>query len=123
MMPYLKNQIQSRKLDSPEGLGMGRIYRITYEGNPLTKPPKMSAQEPSELVDHLSHPNGWWRDTAQRLIVERGATELAPALRNVVRKGETHLARMHALWTLKGLYKLDWKTVSAAIADQHEMVR
>lgn len=123
MMPYLKNQIQSRKLDSPEGLGMGRIYRITYEGNPLTKPPKMTGQKSTELVAHLSHPNGWWRDTAQRLIVEYKATELAPTLRNLATKGENHLARMHALWTLKGLDKLDWKTVSTAIGDQHEMVR
>ena len=27
---------------------------------------------PAQLVDALSHPNGWWRDTAQRLLVERG---------------------------------------------------
>ena len=27
---------------------------------------------PAQLVETLSHPNGWWRDTAQRLLVERG---------------------------------------------------
>ena len=34
--------------------------------------PSLSKQSPAQLVDLLSHPNGWLRDTAQRLLVERG---------------------------------------------------
>ena len=35
---------------------------------------------PAQLVEALSHPNGWWRDTAQRLLVERGDKSVVPAL-------------------------------------------
>ena len=31
----------------------------------------LSTASPAQLVEALSHPNGWWRDTAQRLLVER----------------------------------------------------
>ena len=34
--------------------------------------PALSAKTPADLVPVLEHPNGWWRDTAQRLLVERG---------------------------------------------------
>ena len=34
----------------------------------------------AQLVETLSHPNGWWRDTAQRLLVERGDSAVVPAL-------------------------------------------
>ncbi len=34
---------------------------------------RSSKASPAELVATLSHPNGWWRDTAQRLLVERGS--------------------------------------------------
>ena len=38
---------------------------------------------PAQLVDTLSHPNGWWRDTAQRLLVERGDASVVPALKKL----------------------------------------
>ncbi|QDV25486.1 DUF7133 domain-containing protein [Aureliella helgolandensis] len=121
MMPYLRNQILSRGLDKP--LGRGRIYRIVHEGKPLGPPPKMSQQKSLELVEHLSHPNGWWRDTAQRLLVERQAVDAAGALRALAQNGASHLARIHALWTLEGIGRLDWETVSAALADKNQWVR
>ena len=34
--------------------------------------PSLSSASAARLVETLSHPNGWWRDTAQRLLVERG---------------------------------------------------
>ncbi len=121
MMPYLKHQILSRGLDKP--IGMGRIYRITHEGKPLGKIPQMSGQISAELVAHLSHPNGWWRDTAQRLLVERQAVEVTEQLRELATGGSNHLGRMHALWTLEGIGKLNWETVSEGIGDQDAMVR
>ncbi len=121
MMPYLKNQIQSRGLDKP--VGLGRIYRITYEGRPLGKVPHMSGKSSAELVAHLSHANGWWRDTAQRLLVERKAVEVGDQLRELARGGASGLGRLHALWTLKGMGKLDWETVNEGMGDENEMVR
>ena len=44
------------------------------------EPRSLANASTAELVETLSHPNGWWRDTAQRLLVERGDTAAVPAL-------------------------------------------
>src|SRR4029453_11638242 len=64
---YLRDQILSRKLDRPTGLG--RIFRVVHDTTKrdLTARPAASLT-PGDLVTLLSHPNGWWRDTAQRLL-------------------------------------------------------
>ena len=55
------------------------------------------------LVAHLSHQNGWWRDTAQRLLVERGDTSAVPQLKRLAAQSPDWRTRLHALWTLDGL--------------------
>lgn len=121
LMPYLRHQILSRGLDKP--IGLGRIYRLVFEGKPLGQMPRMSNSDSAELVNHLTHPNGWWRDTAQRLLVERRDQSVVPDLRAMALGGSTHQGRVHALWTLEGMARLDWSTVESAIADNHPMVR
>ncbi len=73
----------------------------------------MLEQTPAQLVPHLSHPNGWWRDTAQQLLVLKQDRSVVPALQGIVRTSTNPLARFHALWTLEGLGSLD-----AALARQ-----
>jgi putative heme-binding domain-containing protein len=121
MMPYLRNQILSRGLDKP--IGLGRIYRIVHEGKPLGPRPRLSRASNAELVEALSHPNGWWRDTAQRLLVERRAEDVAGPLRNVAVKEGPAVGRVHALWTLSGIGRLDWRTASAAADATNPSVR
>jgi putative heme-binding domain-containing protein len=121
MMPYLRNQILSRGLEKPyDG---GRIYRIVHEGKPLGPAPRMSAANSPQLVKWLSHANGWWRDTAQRLLVERKAVEVTDLLRELAATGRSNVARLHALWTLEGIDRLDWPTVKAAMAADDSSVR
>jgi putative heme-binding domain-containing protein len=121
LMPYLRRYIEKQGLGQP--MGMGRIYRIRHEGKPLGKSPKLSIASSAQLVQHLSHPNGWWRDTSQRLLIERKALDQVIALRNVVTHGQFHLGKLHAMWTLEGLGELDWQTVRSALRDQDAMVR
>jgi hypothetical protein len=59
-----------------------------------------------QLVDALADDNMFWRQTAQRLLVERKATDAVPAL---IRRAGDHTVdslglnrRAHALWTLQG---------------------
>ena len=63
----------------------------------------MLNETPAQLVAHLSHQNGWWRDTAQQLLVQRQDKSVVPALQNLVRTSDNLVARFHALWTLEGL--------------------
>ena len=58
-------------LDLRAGDEKGRIYRIVpRDGLPPVRP-ALAGADPPALVDSLAHPNKWWRDTAQRLLLER----------------------------------------------------
>ena len=71
----------------------------------------------------LAHPNGWWRITAQQLLVERRAREVAPALREMLRTSADDRARLHALWTLDGLREADTISIGRALGDRSPHVR
>jgi HEAT repeat protein len=47
--------------------------------------------------------NSWVRNKAQQLLIDRKATIIAPALRNMLSQTDTPIAVIHALWTLEGL--------------------
>ena len=95
-------------LDLRAGDDKGRIYRVVpREGSPTVRPALAEADLPA-LIDGLAHPNKWWRDTAQRLLVERtDAAAAVQPLRYLLRNSEAPLARLHALWTLRGLDALE----------------
>ena len=51
---------------------MGRIWRIRHKDHqPYMEKPEMLEESTEELVRHLQNPIGWWRDTAQKLILLR----------------------------------------------------
>jgi len=104
-------------------LGLGRIYRIVYEGKPRSPNPHLSTASSAELVQALSHRNGWWRDAAQRLLVEKADANAVSALRELVVTGQNALGRLHGLWTLEGMEDLDEKTLRAALSDTDGKVR
>ncbi|MEO7191804.1 MAG: c-type cytochrome [Vicinamibacterales bacterium] len=118
---YLRDQILARRLEHPEG--RGRIFRVVHDTTVRGPQPSLSKASPSALVAALSHPNGWWRDTAQRLLVERSAKSAAPALATLVRSAADWRVRLQALWTLDGLDAADPDIVSAALADRSGDVR
>ena len=66
---FLRPVIKREKLD--KNFGRGRIYRLVYEGDKPGPRPQMLQETSAELVKHLAHPNGWWRSTAQKLILIR----------------------------------------------------
>ena len=45
------------------------------------------SESPAQLVGRLSHPNGWWRDTAQQLLVQRGDKTRRPGAEEARRVG------------------------------------
>ncbi len=119
---FLRRQVLERGLDHPTGLG--RIYRIVHESRRAgNRKPGLARASSAALVKRLKHPRGWWRDTAQRLLVERGDRSVVPALKKLVRRGPTDVSRIHALWTLEGLESLDRATTLAALADPDSKVR
>jgi mono/diheme cytochrome c family protein/glucose/arabinose dehydrogenase len=121
---YLRKQIESRDLQAPTDLG--RIYRIVHTGRiPARKDSMPEQPSTQDLVSRLGSPNGFWRDTAQRILVERQDADAVSILRQQVRTPDITpaLARLHALWTLEGQGTLDAATFSAALEDPDTRVR
>jgi len=83
----------------------------------------MYSETPAQLVSHLSHPNGWWRDTAQRLLILKQDKSVVPTLQATLRSSTNLLERFHVLWTLEGLGALDATTVRAQMEDREPRMR
>ena len=120
---YLADYVTSRDLLLP--VGKGRIWRVVYGNRTAahSAAPALSKATPAQLVAALSNPKGWWRDTAQRLLVERGDTSVVPALTTAAATAPDWRTRLHALWTLDGLEALETAPVQKALRDANGNVR
>ena len=106
---YLRDYITKRGL--ARGIGHGRIYRVVHVGAngaaapmPRDARPQMSRDTTAALVAHLSHPNGWWRDTAQQHLVQRADPKSELLLVKLAKDLKADWrSRLHALWTLDGM--------------------
>jgi mono/diheme cytochrome c family protein/glucose/arabinose dehydrogenase len=101
MTEYLKEQTIKRNLDAP--VHMGRIWRIVPENEDPRKIEKLSQKTNSDLVEFLSHQDGWYRDVAQRLLVEKKDFSVVPELKELAYNSSNELGAFHALWALEGL--------------------
>jgi glucose/arabinose dehydrogenase len=114
---YLRTKIEQYQLDKVTSYG--RIWRLRFDGTPgraataasperpgvpgipldLTQP-RMLEETAAQLVTHLTHPNGWWRDMAQRLLVLKQDESLTPASHYAVRTTVIVVGRADDLWCL-----------------------
>ncbi len=119
---YLRKKIEQYQLDKV--VRHGRIWRLTYDGIERDRTaPRLLGESVAQLVTRLSHPNGWWRDTAQQLLVLKQDVSVVPALTQIVRRSEQPLARFHALWTLEGLGALTTPLVRELMEDTSPQMR
>ncbi|MES2730583.1 MAG: PVC-type heme-binding CxxCH protein [Bacteroidota bacterium] len=96
----------------------GRIYRVGYKQAPAYQPIKLSKDRPQELVATLKNNNLFWRQHAQRMLVERGNRDVVPQLLALVNDSSVdeigiNPGAIHALWTLHGLEALNGSDVLA----------
>jgi glucose/arabinose dehydrogenase/mono/diheme cytochrome c family protein len=125
---FLRKKIDS--LGLAKNIGRGRIYRVVYDGIKRDRKPNMLNESSATLVGYLGHPNGWWRDNAQKLIIIRGDKSVVSTLKKIA-MGEdgvtgddtSHLARIHSLWTLEGLNSIDKEVFLHALKDPNPHVR
>ena len=119
---FLRAKVKQYQLDKV--VGHGRIWRLTYDGIERdTRMPRMHEETPAQLVNHLLHPNGWWRDTAQQLLVLAQDKSVVPSLEDIVRTSGNQLGRIHALWTLEGLQALDVALIQTLFQDEDPRMR
>lgn len=119
---YLRLKIQQYQLDKV--IGLGRIWRLTHQDFERDKiQPRMYEETTEELLAHLSHPNGWWRDMAQQVSVQRRDLSVASKLESMVRNSDNLLARFHALWVLEGIGSLQTALILDLLRDPHPRMR
>ena len=119
---YLRTIVQKWGMD--ENIGKGRIYRLVHKSFQPGPKPNMLNESTAKLVEHLSHPNGWWRDTAQKLIILRkDGKSVVPELEKLAQSGNDALGRVHALWTLEGLSAATPSVLTETISDTDPRVR
>ena len=91
----------------------GRIYRLIWDKAPKPRISSLANASTKQLVAALSDGNLFWRQTAQRLLVDGQKRDAISMLKNLVRY-HGH-GTIHALWALKGLNALDVDTHRAAL--------
>jgi putative membrane-bound dehydrogenase-like protein len=115
-----------KHIDLNKGNDRGRIYRIVPEGWQRTKGEErrgnIAGASTKKLVMLLSHPNGWHRDTAQRLLFERQDKAAVPMLEKTLSEDNT-LAKLHAMNALESLGALTAAHVVRAAKDNDAQVR
>lgn len=97
----------------------GRIYRLAF-GDARSAIVSLKDATPEQLVATLKSDNMFWRKHAQRLLVERGKTDVVPGLLELATDTSVdaiglNTSVIHALWTLHGLGVLDGSHPQAAI--------
>ena len=112
-----------KRLDLRAGHDKGRIYRV-YPADRKPRPiPRLDKLDTPDLVAALDSPNGWQRDMAQQLLIERGDSLAVPHLQRLAERATRPQARLQALCTLDGLNALDQPMLWIGLGDTHPGVR
>lgn len=127
---YLPEEIRKRT-DFSSGNDRGRIYRVRAlePSNPNAAPRQTRSDAANASIDQLCRmlgdPNAFWRETAQRLLVERqdrsAVSRLEQQLKN--RHSEPAVARLHAFRTLDALGGISDEILELALTDPLPAVR
>ena len=104
----------------------GRIWRLVHDDFKRGPQPHLLDTPAKDLLTFLNHPNGWWRDNAQKQIIVLHDKSVVPTLNQMVRGQNseiTALGRLHALWTLEGLNEITKDNIKTALKDEDPQIR
>jgi len=114
-----------KEMDFYSGDKLGRIYRFSHKSPRQRRALRVEVGKASaaELVRLLEHENGWHRETAHRLLMERQDATALAALRELAGSTRDARARVRALWVLEAMNGLDAALVGGLLKDAHPRVR
>ncbi len=122
MTEYLREVTLERKLTSP--IHCGRIWRIVPENHQEVSAIDLESLSTADLISMLDHGNGWYRDQAQQLIIERNDREAINLLVNKVNDQTSRFTtRIHALWALFDMGVTDAEIYLDALEDSNGQVQ
>lgn len=104
-------------LDVRRGSDLGRIYRIRPAKAGRRPVPRLAYTPDDFLAKELESPNGWVRDTTQRLLIEHEAKWSRDVLAG------SAAARIQQLWTMETLGTLKTELLRRTMRDKDARVR
>lgn len=117
-LPGMENRIDLRA-----GADKGRIWRVYPEQAKPRPIPNLRKAGPEEWVKSLESPNGWVRDTAQRLLVEQSPASVKSSLARLFKAAAEPRARLQALSALHGLGAVTPRLLETSFEDENDYVR
>jgi putative membrane-bound dehydrogenase-like protein len=110
-------------VDIGGGNNGGGIYRVVPDN--FRPPEKLNLAQATivELAVQLAHSDGWHRDTAARLLCERGGAEGRRVVAGILHQAKSPLARFHALMVLNATAGLAETNVLRALRDTEPAIR
>jgi hypothetical protein len=90
-----------KNLNLQAGKEQGRIYRITPRAGLPHLRPSFSRNDLDHAIAQLASPNKWWRDTAQRLLLQWQDHAAVEPLEKLFLNADEARARLHTQFFLQ----------------------
>jgi putative membrane-bound dehydrogenase-like protein len=119
---WISPEMQAR-LDLRAGADAGRIYRVFPTGAPRRRVPDLARMDAVALATAMNATNGWQRDTAHRLLLEKNVPAAVAPLRALLTPAHPPEVRLQALAALGAMDALEENILRAALADPNPWVR
>lgn len=111
------------QLDLNSGNDRGRIYRVVPDQFTQPALPSLDELSHEKVVSMLGHSNGWHRDTAARLLLEREPSPSIPMLQRLVTDASPVASRIAAIQTLASMGALNEELLIRGLRDSDRIVR
>ena len=121
---YIPDAIK-KFIDFHRGDDKGRIYRIV-PNHPLRRgglKVNLGTASVAELVKQLENPNGWNRETAHRLLLERQDRSAAPLLADMARRSTQSAGPLASALDARGYSRVEPELVMSALRDPEPHIR
>ncbi|MGV3774132.1 MAG: PVC-type heme-binding CxxCH protein, partial [Verrucomicrobiales bacterium] len=112
-----------QRINVRAGEDMGRIYRVRPRNVSLRDIPRLDKKSGPELAAAMESPNGWQRDTAHRLLLERQDKTAAKPLAAMARSSSNLHARVQALCALDGIGSVTIPLLTDLLNDKESIIR
>ena len=119
---WIPPEVQA-KLDLRAGDDKGRIYRVYPTGVKPRQFVRLDKLDAAGLVAALDTPNGWQRDKAHELLLERNDKSAVEPLAKLLASSKLPQARLHAMYALDQIEGLSDEQLVALLKDEHAGVR
>jgi putative membrane-bound dehydrogenase-like protein len=119
---YDKNQCHSPNPDV-HNKTMGRIFKITHEGDKFVKVDLSKATD-MDLVNYQLNTNEWYVRQARMILQERdGNAKVIEALKEILNKNPDVTRKLRALWTLHAIKGLSETDLTDLFSNENEYIR